>query len=334
MIQMEKNRNRANLSRSGSNDSSILTAVSGEQFMDYSESNHMIVTCVSQQLDSRQLDSEEGQKRQRQKSSYGGFLHPKSAEFGSSFDWNESQYSMSTSPSGFVSRNPSNFSEHRAYNMKENTSDVRFLNPDTCKENMHTLGTSGIDDTGKNAKQIARTNLTFDALSSQAKAKAEERKSDNGQRRQSQCYSGAGVSLGGGHPQEEATNAIRRKSCDHGHTGVRAKVHRASLPPNLSGSELDLKFSQEEMTKSSFKSGPKRSSSVYFQGAAAYRNSVNYGIVKLDSLHVVALQNIQNSSWFPKNRQTQLHGTSDELTEVVNTLSKSYPSHMIQKTCT
>lgn len=297
--------------------------------MDYSESSDVIVTCVSQQL-----SSQEGQSRKptasRQKSSYGGYLHPKAAEFGSNFDWNESQYSMMFSPSNFTSTSPSSLFEHKS----PKGHNIQFLNPDTCKTSeTFTCKTSGIDDMSKlskNENQMVgiHSNLTSGVQSSQAKGKSEakdSRKLDSNQRRQSQLrYSSTGVSLGGGHQQAGATNATSHKSCDHTHTSVQAEaVHRASLPIDLnqSGSELNLKFSQEETTKSF----SKRSSSVIYkgnQGAAMYRNSVNYSVIKLDSLHMLALKKIQNSSWYPKDQRTQLQGDSEELTEVVNTLSK------------
>ena len=324
VIQLEKNR-AANLSRNGSNDSCISTAIGGEQYIDYSESNDVIVTCVS-----RELSTSQGQNRQpnvsTQKSSYGGYLHPNAAEFGSNF---ESQYSMIFSPLGFMSRNHSSMFEHEA-STDHNIQDLR-LSPNTYKTS-ETFEISGMDDASRFSRtemQVAgaHTRLTSGVQSSKVKGKstAEERKLSNSQRRQSPRYSGAGVSLGGGHQQGGATMATNCKSCDHTHTKVQAEVHRTSLPIDLyqSGSELNLKISHEEMTKSF----PKRSSSsVIFKGshgaAAAHRSSMNYSIVKLDSLHVVALQKIQNSSWYPKYRQTQLQGGSEGLTEVVNTLSK------------
>ena len=326
----------ANLSRCGSmTDSCISTAVSGEQFIDYSESSNVIVTCVS-----RQLSSQDGQNRRptasMQKSSYGGgYLHPNAAEFGSNFDWNDSQHSMMmfNPSSDFTSTNPSNMFDHMASSKAHG---IQVLSPADTHKTSETLKIDGMDDTSKFSKiekraAGAHTELTSDVQSSRVKGKsstAEERKVDNSQRRRSRRYSGAGAPLGGGQPHvRRGSNATDRKSCDHTHTRVKAEVHRASLPIDLSqsGLELNLNLSQEETATKSFR---RRASSVIFQrgsqevAAAAHRNSVNYSVLKLDSLHVVALQKIQNSSWYPKDRRTQLQGDSEGLTEVINTLSK------------
>ena len=294
--------------------------------MDYNESNDVIVTCIS-----RQLSSREGQNQRptasTQKSSYDGYLHPNTAEFGSHFDWNESQYSMTFSPSDFTSRNHSSVFEHEA----SKGHDIEVLSPGTYQTS-ETFKISGVTESdtskfSKTDKQVVGTHakLTSGVQSSKVEGKStEERKLSNSQRRQSLRYSGAGVSLGGEHQQGGATNATNHKSCDHTHARVQAEVQLVSLPIDLnpSGSELNLNFSHDETAKSF----PKRSSSMIFKGnqgaAASHRNSVNYSIVKLDSLHVVTLQKILNSSWYPKDRQTQLQGDSEGLTEAINTLSK------------
>lgn len=313
--------------------------------MDYSESSNVIATCIS-----RQLSSQDGKNRRptassqkssyygrqttasTQKSSHGGYLHPNTAaEFGSNFDWNESEYSMTFSPSSdFLSKNHSRMFEHTASSKGH---DVQIL---TCK----TSKISGMDDTSKfskTEKQAAGAHtakLTFGIESSKVKGKsnftADERKVENSQqRRESSRYSDAEASLDEGQPLAgDTTNAhpTGHKSCDHTHANTQAEVRHASLPinPNQSGLDMNLNFSQEETA--SVKSFPKRSSSVIFKGsqgaAAVHRKSVNYSIVKLDSLHVVALKKIQNSSWYPKDRQTQLQSDPEGLTEVVNTLSK------------
>ena len=336
MIQLEKNR-AANLSRSRLNDSFSSTIFNGEQYTDYSESNgeqytdysesnDMLVTCISRQLSSRKGQSQRP-TASTQKSSYGDYLHPKTAEFGSNFDLNESQYSMTFSLSDFTVTNHSSVFEPEA----SMGHDIQVSSPDTYKAS-ETFQVSGTDDTSqfsKIEKQVTgtHTKLTSDVQSGKVKDKsmAEERKLSNSQRRQPLRFSGTGVSLDGGHQQKgRTTNATNRKSCDRTHARVQAEVQHVSLPIDLdlSGSELNLNFSHEETAKSF----PKRSSSVIFKGnqgaAAAHRNSMNYSIVKLDSLHVVALQKILNSSWYPKDRQTQLQGDSEGLTEVINTLSK------------
>ena len=353
---VKKNR-AANLSRDGSN--CLSTAISGEQFVDYSGSNDVIVTCIS-----RELSSQEGQNRRpaasRQKSSYGGYLHPNSAAPGSNLDWNESQYSMIfSSSSDFAATNHDHSSvfEHKTPSRDHHS--IQSLSPDRDKTS-EAFTTSGMDDTiaskssktdegddtiankfskTDNDKQVAgsHTKLTIGVQSSEVKdtslSTAEEKKVENLQRRQSLYSSGAGASLDGlGQSQmgSGATNilAAGHKSCDHtAHTRpVQVEVHRSSLPINLnhSRSEMSVNFSQEVIATKSF---PKRSSSVLiFKGshgaAAAHRNSVNYSIVKLDSLHVVALQKIQDSSWYPKDRRSQQQGDPEGLKEVVNTLSK------------
>ena len=313
--------------------------------MDYSGSNDVIVTCVS-----RELSSQEGRNRQpaasRNTSSYGGCLHPNSAGLRSNFDWNDSQYSMTFGlSSDFVSTNHDHSSvfEHKASSSKDHHN-IQDLSPDRDKTS-EAFTTSGMDDTiaskfskTDNDKQVAgsHTKLTSGVQSNKVKdislSTAEENKVENSQRRQPLHYSGAGASLGGlGLPQvgSRATNVLAAgcKSCDHtAHARpVQVEVHRSSLPIDLnhSRSEMDLNFSREEIAAKCY---PKRSSSVIFKGshgaAAAHRNSVNYSIVKLDSLHVVALQKIQNSSWYPKDRRAQQQGDPEGLTEVINTLSK------------
>lgn len=352
---VKKNR-AANLSRNGSN--CLSTAISGEQFVDYSGTNDVIITCIS-----RELSSQEGRNRRpaasRQKSSYGGYLHPNSAAPGSNFDWNESQYSMTfSSSSDFAATNHDHSSvfEHKTPSRDHHS--IQGLSPDRDKtpEALMTVSddtiasksskTDEVDDTianrfskTDNDKQVAdsHTKLTIGVQSSNVKdtslSTTEEEKVENSQRRQSLYYSGAEASLGGlGQSQtgSEATNVLAadHKSCDHTTHArpVQVEVHRSSLPINLnhSRSEMSVNFSREVIATTYF---PKRSSSVsIFKGshgaAAAHRKSVNYSIVKLDSLHVVALRKIQNSSWYPKDRRSQLQGDPEGLTEVISTLSK------------
>ena len=353
---VKKNR-AANLSRNGSN--CLSTAISGEQLVDYSGSNDVIVTCIS-----RERSSQERRNRRpaasRQKSFYSGYLHPNSAAPGSNFDWNESQYSESmtfSSSSDFAATNHDHSSifEHktpsRDHHSIQGLSPDRDKMPEALMTSDDTIASKSskideVDDTianrfskTDNDKQVAdsHTKLTIGVQSSKVKdtslSTAEEEKVENSQRRQSLYYSGAKASLDGlGQSQmgSGATNilAAGHKSCDHtAHARpVQVEVHRSSLPINLnhSRSEMSVNFSREVIATKSF---PKRSSSVsIFKGshgaAAAHRKSVNYSIVKLDSLHVVALKKIQNSSWYPKDRRSQVQGDPEGLTEVVNTLSK------------
>ena len=353
---VKKNR-AANLSRNGSN--CLSKAINGEQLVDYSGSNDVIVTCIS-----RERSSQEGRNRRpaasRQISSYGGYLHPNSAAPGSNFDWNESQYSMTFSPSSDFEIVPTNHNHSSVFEHKTPSRDhhsIQSLSPDR-DETPEALMTSDdtiaskssktdeVDDTIANRfsktdkdKEVAgsHTKLNIGVQSSKVKdtslSTAEEEKVENSQRRQSLYYSGAEASLGGlGQSQtgSEATNilAAGHKSCDHtAHARpVQVEVHRSSLPINLnhSRSEMNVNFSREVIATKSF---PKRSSSVsIFKGshgaAAAHRKSVNYSIVKLDSLLVVALKKIQNSSWYPKDRRSQQQGDPEGLTEVISTLSK------------
>ena len=314
MLQMEKS-SEFLLTGSESNSSCFSAYSSDDQFVDYSGSklddgSHVIMTCVSRESDSKERRKRTTSTPKSMKDR--NLLHPKTAKMHKSDLYGDSQYSLKFSPSNIQYGNEINDDQFFTTEKLLQGNNLRM------KHNLQV---------GENGKSVVQKGSPYHANIETSNTEKRESLSRH-QKRDSLLPPGTGVTASSGeHTHEVSPSATSRKSCDHAHnTRTQAKVHRSSLPlpySNVAGSDIASRLSLDGISSRSF---PRKISSVVFRGSGgstACRSSVGYSAVELDAVRTVILQKVVNSSWYPKDLQSQ-HDASGDLDEIVNTLCKLF----------